>query len=69
MLSSREAIKMKRNGRMYEMQPIYMNATTCRMFLPTWLKINKSFKNKYELDFTNSSYENEVQIDLQEESS
>ena len=29
---------------MYEMQPIYMNATTCKMFLPTWLKINKFFK-------------------------
>ena len=31
MLSSREAIKVKRNGRMYEMQPIYMNATKCKM--------------------------------------
>ena len=34
----------------------YMNATTCKMFLPTWLKVNKSFKNKYELDFTNSNH-------------
>jgi len=34
---------------MYEMQPIYMNATTCRMLFLTWLKVNKSFKNKYEL--------------------
>ena len=41
---------------MYEMQPIYMNVTTCKMFLPTWLKVNKSFKNKYELDFTNSNH-------------
>ena len=52
---------------MYEMQPIYMNATTCKMFLPTWLKVNKFSKKKYELDFTNSNHENEVQIDLQEE--
>ena len=45
MLSSREAIKMKRNGRKYEMQPIYMNATKCEMLLPTWLKkTNKFFK-------------------------
>ena len=54
---------------MYEMQPIYMNATTCKMFLPTWWKVNKPFKNKYELDFTNSNHKNEVQIDLQEENS
>ena len=47
------------------MQPIYMNATTCKMFLPTWLKVNKSFKNKYKLDFTNSNHKNEVQIYLQ----
>ena len=53
----------------YEMQPIYMNATTCRIFLPTWLKVNKSLKNKYELDFTNSNHKNEAQIDLQEENS
>ena len=32
-------------------------------------KVNKSFKNKYELDFTNLNHENEVQIDLQEENS
>ena len=54
MLSSRETIKMKRNGRMYEMQP--MNATKCRMFFPTWLKVNKYFKNKYKLDLTNSNH-------------
>ena len=54
---------------MYEMQPIYMNAITCRMFLPTWLKVNKSFKSIHELDFTNSNHKNEVQIDLQEEDS
>ena len=46
-----------------------MNATTCKMFLPTWLKVNKSFKNKYELDFTNSNHKNEVQVNLQEENS
>ena len=46
-----------------------MNATTCKMFLPTQLKVNKSFKKKYELDFTNSNHENEVQTDLQEENS
>ena len=49
---------------MYEMQPICMNATICRMFLPTWLKVNKSFKNIHELDFTNSNHKNEVQIGL-----
>ena len=31
---------------MYEMQPIYMNAATCKMFLPTWLKVNKFSKTK-----------------------
>ena len=41
---------------MYEMQPIYKNTTKCEMLLPTWLKVNKPFKNKYELDFTNSNY-------------
>ena len=47
---------------MYEMQP--MNATKCNMLLPTWLKVNNSFKNIYELDFTNSNHKNEVQIGL-----
>ena len=41
---------------MYEMQPIYMNATKCEMLLPTWLKLTKSFKNEYELDSTNSNH-------------
>ena len=41
---------------MYEMQPIYMNATTCRMFLPTWLKVNKLFQDKHESNSTNSNY-------------
>ena len=47
---------VKRNGKTYEMQPIYMNATKCKMLLPTWLNVNTSSKGKYKLNSTNSNH-------------
>ena len=51
------------------MQPIYMNATTCKMFLPTWLKVNKFSKTKIIQISLIQIIKNEVQLDLQEENS